>query len=117
VRKLVVGQNHAHNLVQTLVAMQVGDMITAELALEEGLSLARALPYPHGEGRLLEVYARLCLDRGEPAAARMRLAGALATFQRLEARKDVERTERLLATLGRRAAQGAPTDDSRADTR
>jgi hypothetical protein len=57
------------------------------------------MPYPHGEGRLLEVYGRLHLAGGEPTAARERLEAALAVFRRLGARKDIERTERLLATL------------------
>ena len=86
--------------VRALVAMRQSDMPVAAQALEEGLTLARALPYPHGEGRLLEVCARLHFEQGEPKAARDRLAAALAIFQRLGARKDAERAEQLLSTLG-----------------
>jgi tetratricopeptide (TPR) repeat protein len=85
--------------VQALVALRQGTVQTAGDALEEGLALARAMPYPHGEGRLLAVYGRLHLERGEVTAARERLVAALAIFQRLGARKDLERTEQLLATL------------------
>jgi tetratricopeptide (TPR) repeat protein len=83
--------------VQALVALRQGQWTEVEGCLEEGLALARALPYPHGEGRLLEVCGRLHLDRGERAAARDRLAAALAIFRRLGARKDIEQTEQLLA--------------------
>jgi hypothetical protein len=38
--------------------------------------------------------------RGELLAARERLNEALAIFRRLGARKDIERTEQLLATFG-----------------
>jgi hypothetical protein len=86
--------------VQALVAIRQEHWTAAERALEEGLTLARALPYPHGEGRLLEVYGRLQLVCGEPLAARERLEAALALFHRLGARKDAERTEHLLAALG-----------------
>jgi hypothetical protein len=51
------------------------------------------MPYPHGEGRLLEVYGRLHRDRGVTTAARERLEAAPAIFRRLGAGKDVERTE------------------------
>jgi hypothetical protein len=44
--------------------------------------LARTMPYPHGEGRLLEVYGRLHLDRSEPTAARERLEAVLAVLCR-----------------------------------
>ncbi len=85
--------------VQALIALRQGDLHTAEQALEEGLTLARAMPYPHGEGRLLAVYGRLHLARGAVTSARERLQAALAIFQRLGARKDVEQTEQLLAPL------------------
>jgi hypothetical protein len=37
--------------------------------------------------------------RGEPASARERLEAALVIFNRLGARKDIERAEQLLTTL------------------
>jgi tetratricopeptide (TPR) repeat protein len=86
--------------VQAIIAVRQDDPDLAERALEEGLCLARAMPYPHGEGRLLEVYGQLHLSRGESAAARERLEAALNIFRRLGACKDAELTEQLLATLG-----------------
>jgi hypothetical protein len=57
----------------------------AAAVLEEGLELARSLPYPYAEARILAE-----LDR---------LEEALAIFRRLGARKDIERTEQELAAL------------------
>jgi tetratricopeptide (TPR) repeat protein/transcriptional regulator with XRE-family HTH domain len=85
--------------VQALVALRQRRWVEAESSLEEGLALARAMPNPYGEGRLLEEAGRLHRDRGDPAAARERLAAALAIFRRLGARKDSEQTEQLLAAL------------------
>ncbi len=86
--------------VQALVALRQGTVQTAADALEEGLALAHAMAYPHGEGRLLAVYGRLQLARGDVNSARERLQAALAIFRRLGARKDLEQTELLLAALG-----------------
>jgi hypothetical protein len=71
-------------------------------ALEEGLTVARAMPYPHGEGRLLHVYGLLHARQGEPARARERLDAALAIFTRLGARPDVEVVARDIAALADR---------------
>ncbi len=86
--------------VQALVALRQGAVQTVAEALEEGLTLAQAMPYPHGEGRLLAVYGRLHLERGDVTSARERLRAAQAIFQHLGARKDLEQTEQLLATVG-----------------
>jgi hypothetical protein len=76
--------------IQALIAIKQGHWEVAHQALEEGLALARPMPYPHGEGRLLQVYGRLHLARNEPTAARDRLEAALAIFRQLGARKDIE---------------------------
>ncbi len=55
--------------VQALVLLAQGCWDEAEQALAEGLALTRSMPYPHGEGRLLAVYGRLHLARGDAAAA------------------------------------------------
>ncbi len=84
----------AHALrVQALAAIAQARWDDAASALEDGLAVARSMPYPHGEGRLLQVYGRLHRARGETAAARARLDAALAIFRRLGASKDVERVE------------------------
>ncbi|HEV7129487.1 MAG TPA: hypothetical protein VGN32_18780 [Ktedonobacterales bacterium] len=68
--------------------------------LEEGLALARTMPYPYAEARLLDAYGRLHAQGGEPEQARERLNAAPAIFRRLGARKDIDRAELLLAILG-----------------
>jgi hypothetical protein len=57
------------------------------------------MPYPYAEARLLQVYGSLRVERGEPEQARERLEAELAIFRRRGARKDIERTEHLLAAL------------------
>jgi hypothetical protein len=47
---------------------------------------------------LLHLYGMMDRQRGEQEAARARLEAALAIFRRLGARKEIERTELLLAT-------------------
>lgn len=90
--------------VQALAAVARACWDTAEPALEEGLALARRLPYPYGEGRLLSVYAALRRDTGDPHGAATLFAAALDIFQRLGARKDLEWT--------RTALKGEYTGDS-----
>jgi tetratricopeptide (TPR) repeat protein len=79
--------------VQAMVAIHRQHWDAAQSALVEGLALARRMPYPYAEGRLQHVYGGLCRDRGDGEAARERLEGALAIFQQLGARKDIERIE------------------------
>ena len=85
--------------VQALIAGRQGRVHEAEAALEEGLTLARAMPYPYAEARLLQAYGSLHTERGTPEPARVYLEAALAIFQHLGARKDVERTTHLLTAL------------------
>jgi hypothetical protein len=61
------------------------------------------MPYPYAEARLLHLSARLAIQMGQSAAGQERLAGALAIFQRLGARKDLERVEQDLVTVHARA--------------
>ncbi len=86
--------------VQALMLLRQGCWDEAAQALVEGLALTRSMPYPHGEGRLLEVYSRLHLARGDTAAARACLEAALTIFRWLGARADIESAEQLLASLG-----------------
>jgi Tfp pilus assembly protein PilF len=82
--------------VQATVACRQGRWDEAASALEEGLEMAQAMPYPYAEARLLHVYGEMHLQNGEPQLAREHLEAALAIFQRLGARKDVERVEQTL---------------------
>jgi hypothetical protein len=57
------------------------------------------MPYPHGEGRLLEAYGELHIQKRGLTTAHGRLHAALAIFRRLGAHKDAERTEQALRRL------------------
>ena len=85
--------------VQAMVLIRQGRWAEAVQALEEGLVLARSMPYPYAEARLLHVYGEMHVLTGEPEPARERLEAALAIFQRLGARKDAERVEQAIADL------------------
>jgi DNA-binding SARP family transcriptional activator/uncharacterized protein (DUF924 family) len=79
--------------VRALVATQQHRWIEAGRALEEALSLTRSIKYPYGEARVLQAYGRMCVAKGEKRRGRERLEAARAVFQRLGARKDLERVE------------------------
>jgi tetratricopeptide (TPR) repeat protein/transcriptional regulator with XRE-family HTH domain len=85
--------------VQAIVATRQEQWAEAERTLEEGLSLARSMPSPYAEGRLLHAYGQLHVAKGEPVPARERLEAALAIFRRLGARKDAERADDDIANL------------------
>jgi tetratricopeptide (TPR) repeat protein len=86
--------------VQAMVAIRQEQWTVAEQALEEGVAMAHDMPYPYAEGRLLQVYGDLHLQKGERELARERLEAALAIFRRLGARKDVEEVEQKLTGAG-----------------
>jgi tetratricopeptide (TPR) repeat protein len=85
--------------IQAMVATRQRRWMEAQAAVEEGIALARPMPYPYAEARLLHVNGTLHREAGEAARAREHLEAALAIFHRLGARKDAERTEHLLAAL------------------
>jgi hypothetical protein len=74
--------------VQAMVATRQHHWSEAEQALEEGLTLARSMPYPYAEGRLLHVYGLMHVHKGEPELARERLEAALAIFRGLAKNQD-----------------------------
>ncbi len=65
-----------------MVRKAQGQQEDAKTILEEGLGLARSLPYPYAEARILAELGRL--------------QAAFVTFQRLGAMQDIERIERAL---------------------
>jgi predicted ATPase/class 3 adenylate cyclase len=67
---------------QGIVLLRLARKAEAAEALEEGLEVARSLPYPYAEARMLEL-----LGRADEA---------LAIFRRLGAAKDIERLERAI---------------------
>jgi tetratricopeptide (TPR) repeat protein len=101
VRRARAGQERFYLLealrVQGMVWMHQDRCEEAESAFQEGLELARSLPYPYAEGRVLYEMGVLERQRGEPERAQERLDEALAIFRKLGAGKDIERTEHVLA--------------------
>ncbi len=87
--------------VHALVALRQERWTEAAQALDEGVALARALPYPYAEARLWQVYGALHLQQGERGPGRARLREALVLFRQLGAHKDIAAVEQALA---RRAA-------------
>ncbi len=85
--------------VQALVASAQEEWAEAERAVAEGLALARSLPYPYAEGRLLHVSGSMHRQKGELELARQRLAEARTLFRRLGACRDVERVGLAVARL------------------
>jgi len=82
--------------VRALVETRRGLWAEAERTLQEGLALARSMPYPFLEGRLLQAYGALHQEKGEPRQARACLDEALAIFQRLGACAEAARAQRTL---------------------
>lgn len=71
----------------------------ARSAFEEALALARQLPYPYAEARLLTALSSVEDKEEDAAGARKHQEEALAIFRRLGAKKGVEHAEMLLAKL------------------
>jgi tetratricopeptide (TPR) repeat protein/transcriptional regulator with XRE-family HTH domain len=86
-------------LVSAKLAAQQGRWDDAIAELEAGLALTREIGLPYVEAQLLHDYGHLELTRGNHEQARSRLEAALAIFQRLGARPDVEMAEHTLANL------------------
>jgi tetratricopeptide (TPR) repeat protein len=82
--------------VQGMVFLRQGHLDEAYQVLCEGLEHCRSMPYPYFEARVLVQLSRVHARREEPEEARARLEEALAIFQRLGARRDVEWTEQAL---------------------
>jgi tetratricopeptide (TPR) repeat protein/transcriptional regulator with XRE-family HTH domain len=85
--------------VQVLVCTLQQRWMEAAHSVEEGLALARSMPHPYAESRLLHVYGEMYVKKGEAEAARARLEAALAIFRRLGAHGYIERVERELLSL------------------
>jgi len=81
---------------RALVETRRGLWLEAERTLHEGLALARPMPYPFAEARLLHAYGVLHHEKGEPRQARACLDEALTIFRRLGARAEAARAQRAL---------------------
>jgi tetratricopeptide (TPR) repeat protein len=85
--------------VQALVRTRQERWAEAAQSLEEGVALARGMPYPYAEARLLQVDGEMQAQKGAPDLARERLEAALGIFHRLGARKDAERVAQAIGDL------------------
>jgi hypothetical protein len=83
--------------VQGMVLVRQERWAEAESVLPEGLELARSLPYPFAEARILAETCTMWIQRGDAAQCGERLEEALVIFPGLGAGKDTERIEALLA--------------------
>jgi hypothetical protein len=81
---------------RALVAMDGGAWQAAMDDLEEGIAVARALPYPYAEAKTHYVYGLLHTRRGEVESARERFGATLALCVRLGERRYAEEAERAL---------------------
>ncbi len=89
--------------VQALVLLRQERWADAGGVLEEGLALARTLPYPYAEARLQHVSGQLHTQTGGLQEARERLEAALVLFGDLGAHGDAAQAEQALAALAQRA--------------
>src|SRR5205823_6979879 len=72
--------------IQGMVCLRAGRWDEARRAFADGLALARDLPYPYAEARLLHMNGLLHVQMGEPVPARAQVEAARALFARLGAR-------------------------------
>ena len=77
--------------IQGMVQTRQRRWTEAAEALAEGLKIARSLPYPYAEARLLAVRAELHAARDEPAQEREDRDTATKIFIRLGAPRDAAR--------------------------
>jgi len=75
--------------ISALIALGARRLDDAAAALDEALALARRMPYPHGEARVLHALALLHLARAEPQPARACRREADAIYRRLGATVEV----------------------------
>ncbi|MDQ2827674.1 MAG: hypothetical protein M3Y74_01290 [Chloroflexota bacterium] len=85
--------------VYALVTTRRGEYDGAVRAVEEGLALARRMPYPYAEARLLYVHGQLHARRGELEPARRQLEASLVIFKRLGARRDAKQAEHAIDVI------------------
>jgi tetratricopeptide (TPR) repeat protein len=85
--------------VRALVATAQECWQDAARVLEEGITVARRIGFRYAEAQLLHACGLMHLRKGEQASARERLADAHGIFQRLGARKDLERIVQDIADL------------------
>jgi tetratricopeptide (TPR) repeat protein len=73
----------------------------AEAALQEALALAREMPYPYAEAKVLSIYGDLLVASSQPEQAREQYEAALTILRSLGEVPFAERIERALAEMAR----------------
>ena len=81
--------------VQATALAREGAYDEAHQAIEEAIRTARAIDQPYAEGRCLEAFGRIELDRGEPASAHPLFQQAVDAYKNLGA-VDAERVLELM---------------------
>jgi tetratricopeptide (TPR) repeat protein len=85
--------------VQAQILAQQEQWQEAAAALDEAITLAQTMPYPHAEAKALYVYGLLHQRKGEPALARERWQAGLVICQQLGERLYAQQMEKALAQL------------------
>lgn len=83
--------------VHGMVLARDGHHDLARAAYQEGLDRARGMPFPYGQARLLHACGLLDRQQQDHGAAHLKLAEALAIFERLGADNDADRLRRAIA--------------------
>ncbi len=90
----------AHALqAQALVVTRSRNRPEARRVLDEGMALARSMPYPHVEARILRVEALFHAEQGARDEALWSLEAALALFERLGAQPEAQHVAKALTVL------------------
>jgi tetratricopeptide (TPR) repeat protein len=87
--------------IKGMALSRLGRSAEAREVLMEGRERAAGMPNPYGEARILVELGLLDQQEGKTDQTREQLQQARTIFQRLGARKDIERTEQELAQLAR----------------
>ncbi|MGI8825258.1 MAG: ATP-binding protein [Chloroflexota bacterium] len=93
--------------VEGMVLTAIEDWGEAQRDLEVALTMAKTMPYPYAEGRILRQYGLLNHKQGQLERASERLQAACQIFERLGARWDLERTHEALTQLSPAAVKSA----------
>ncbi len=94
--------------VQALIALRQKHWAEAAHSLEEGLELARTIPYPYAEARLLYLDGLLHVAQGEHGLARAQLTASQTLVRRLGAREEAARVDQALASLSQNRPPSTP---------
>ncbi|WIG57533.1 MAG: hypothetical protein OJF49_000277 [Ktedonobacterales bacterium] len=85
--------------VQALLDVRCGRWDEAAAALDEALALARPMPYPYAEAKVLSVYGQLHAVKGEKELAQENYQAALVILHRLGERLYATKIEQALQAL------------------